>query len=65
MQALISYIHEDMWCIIEDGPFIFLKDNNVEEITVGSPEKIPKKRTEMSPNERKLANLDNRARDIL
>ncbi|KAL6575139.1 hypothetical protein OROMI_012424 [Orobanche minor] len=65
MQAHLSSIHDDMWTIIEEGPFIFEKDNTPEEIAAGKPAKIPKKRTEMSADDRKLANLDNRARDIL
>ncbi|KAL6585833.1 hypothetical protein OROMI_002477 [Orobanche minor] len=65
MQAHLSSIHDDMWTIIEEGPFIFEKDNSPEEIAAGKPAKIPMKRTELSAEERKLANLDNRARDIL
>ncbi|KAL6552522.1 hypothetical protein OROHE_007902 [Orobanche hederae] len=65
MQAHLSSIHDDMWTIIEEGPFIFLKDNTPEEIAAVKPAKIPKKRTEMSSDDRKPANLDNRARDIL
>ncbi|KAL6578913.1 hypothetical protein OROMI_009129 [Orobanche minor] len=65
MQAHLSSIHDDMWKIIEEGPFIFQKDNTPEEIAAGKPAKIPMKRTEMSADDRKLANLDNRARDIL
>ncbi|KAL6534145.1 hypothetical protein OROHE_013070 [Orobanche hederae] len=65
MQAHLSSIHDDMWTIIEEGPFIFEKDNLPEEIAVGKPAKIPKKRTEMTSEERKLVNLYNRARDIL
>ncbi|KAL6521415.1 hypothetical protein OROGR_017984 [Orobanche gracilis] len=65
MQAHLSSIHDDMWTVIEEGPFIFEKDNSPEEIAAGKPTKIPLKRSEMSTEERKLANLDNRARDIL
>ncbi|KAL6563479.1 hypothetical protein OROGR_002438 [Orobanche gracilis] len=65
MQAHLSSVHDDMWTIIEEGPFIFMKDNTAEDIAAGEPEKIPRKRSEMNPDERKLANLDNRARDIL
>ncbi|KAL6553963.1 hypothetical protein OROMI_019636 [Orobanche minor] len=64
MQAHLSSIHDDMWTIIEEGPFIFEKDNSPEEIAAGKPAKIPMKRTEMSAEDRKLANLDNRGRDI-
>ncbi|KAL6585910.1 hypothetical protein OROMI_002554 [Orobanche minor] len=49
----------------KDGPFIFMKDNTTEGVAAGEPEKIPNRRNEMSSEERKLANLDNRARDIL
>ncbi|KAL6560481.1 hypothetical protein OROGR_004040 [Orobanche gracilis] len=65
MQTHLSSVHDDMWTIIEEGPFIFLKDNSAEAIAVGEPEKIPKKRSEMSVDERKLVNLDNRAKDVL
>ncbi|KAL6526730.1 hypothetical protein OROGR_015820 [Orobanche gracilis] len=65
MQAHLSSVHDDMWTIIEEGPFIFMKDNSAEAIAAGGPEKIPKIRIEMSVEEKKLVNLDNRAKDIL
>ncbi|KAL6494193.1 hypothetical protein OROGR_030993 [Orobanche gracilis] len=65
MQAHLSSIHDDMWTIIEEGPFIFMKDNSVEANAAGEPERIPKKRSEMSVDERKLVNLDNRAKDVM
>ncbi|KAL6553645.1 hypothetical protein OROGR_007487 [Orobanche gracilis] len=65
MQAYLSSVYDDMWMIIEEGPFIFLKDNSAEAIAVGEPGRIPKKRSEMSVDERKFVNLDNRAKDVM
>ncbi|KAL6571160.1 hypothetical protein OROHE_002803 [Orobanche hederae] len=63
--ANLSSVHDDMWTFIEECPFIFMKDNTDEGVAAGEPDKIPKKKTEMSHEVRKLENLDNRARDIL
>ncbi|KAL6552551.1 hypothetical protein OROHE_007915 [Orobanche hederae] len=62
-ESMFSDLGRTALAVINES--FFLKDNTPEEIAAVKPAKIPKKRTEMSSDDRKPANLDNRARDIL
>ena len=66
MQAHLASMHEEMWFIIEDGPPEITKANtDAVAIAAGAPRIIPKPRSEWTLEEKKRANLDNQARNVL
>ncbi|XP_073131639.1 uncharacterized protein [Henckelia pumila] len=54
-----------MWFVITDGPLTITKINTVVAISGGGPQHIEKPRVEWTAEDKKKANLDNVAKDIL
>ncbi|KZV26235.1 hypothetical protein F511_43648 [Dorcoceras hygrometricum] len=65
MQAYLSAQDDDMWFVITDGPIKIMKANTAIAITAGAPQWIEKTKLEYTPEDKKKANLDNVAKDIL
>ncbi|KZV17462.1 hypothetical protein F511_42376 [Dorcoceras hygrometricum] len=65
MQAHLAAQDDDLWSVITDGPMTIMKINIVFATTDGAPEYVEKRRHEYTNEEKKKANLDNVARDIL
>ncbi|XP_073137871.1 uncharacterized protein [Henckelia pumila] len=65
MQAHLSALDDDMWFVITDGPLEITKVNTVIALSGGGPQYIEKPRIEWTADDKKKANLDNIAKDIL
>ncbi|KZV42377.1 hypothetical protein F511_40661 [Dorcoceras hygrometricum] len=65
MQAHLAAQNDDMWEVITNGPLKIMKANPAFAITGGAPEWIEKSRAEYTTEDKKKANLDNVAKDIL
>ncbi|KZV25547.1 hypothetical protein F511_09275 [Dorcoceras hygrometricum] len=65
MQAHLAAQNDDMWEVITNRPLKIMKANPAFAITGGAPEWIEKSRVEYTTEDKKKANLDNVAKDIL
>ncbi|XP_073153500.1 uncharacterized protein [Henckelia pumila] len=65
MQAHLSVLDDDMWIVITDGPLAITKFNTDIALSGGGPQYIEKPRIEWTAEDKKKANLDNVAKDIL
>ncbi|XP_073137084.1 uncharacterized protein [Henckelia pumila] len=65
IQALLSTLDDDMWYVITDGPIIITKANIAVAVTEGAPQIVEKPISEWTTEDKKKANLDNVAKDIL
>ncbi|KZV15744.1 hypothetical protein F511_08940 [Dorcoceras hygrometricum] len=65
MQAHLAAQDDDMWFVITDGPKNKMKANTTMAITAGASQCIENTRMEYTPEDKKNANLDNVAKDIL
>ncbi|XP_073153420.1 uncharacterized protein [Henckelia pumila] len=65
MQAHLSALDDDMWFVITDGPLTITKVNIAVALSGGGPQYIEKPRIERIAEDKKKANLDNIAKDIL
>ncbi|XP_073151876.1 uncharacterized protein [Henckelia pumila] len=65
MQAHLSALDDDIWFVITDGPLTITKINTAVALSGGSPQYIEKPRTEWTAEDKKKANLDNVAKNIL
>ncbi|KZV42996.1 hypothetical protein F511_37045 [Dorcoceras hygrometricum] len=65
MQAHLAAQDDDMWFVIIDGPMKIMKANSAIAITDGAPRCVEKNRHEYTNEDKKKANLDNVAKDIL
>lgn len=65
MKAHLAAQDDDMWYVITDGPMKILKANTAISITSGGPQMVEKPRPEWTSEDKKKANLDNMAKDIL
>ncbi|XP_073152855.1 uncharacterized protein [Henckelia pumila] len=65
MQTHLFAQDDDMWYVITDGPMKILKVNTAIAILGGKPQMVEKPRAEWSTKDKKKANLDNVAKDIL
>ncbi|KZV43254.1 hypothetical protein F511_09840 [Dorcoceras hygrometricum] len=65
MQAHLAAQDDYIWSVITDGPVKITKINIAFATTDGAPEYVEKRRHEYTNEEKKKANLDNVARDIL
>ncbi|XP_073130813.1 uncharacterized protein [Henckelia pumila] len=65
MQAHLSALDDDMWFVITDGPLEITKVNIVVTLSGGAPQYIEKPRIEWITEDKKKANMDNVAKDIL
>ncbi|XP_075479472.1 uncharacterized protein LOC142520362 [Primulina tabacum] len=65
MQAHLAAHDDDMWFVITDGPMKIMKVNTAVGTTEGAPQMIEKHRSELTTEDKKKANLDNVAKDIL
>ncbi|XP_073038059.1 uncharacterized protein [Primulina eburnea] len=65
MQAHLAAQDNDMWYVITDGLLKILKPNPAIAITEGAPQMLEKPRYEWTSEDKKKANLDNVAKDIL
>ncbi|XP_073019403.1 uncharacterized protein [Primulina eburnea] len=65
MQAHLAAQDDDMWFVITDGPMKIMKANTAVGVTEGAPQMIEKHRSEWTAEDKKKANLDNVAKDIL
>ncbi|XP_073137181.1 uncharacterized protein [Henckelia pumila] len=65
MQAHLSALDDDMWFVITDRPLAITKVNTAIALSGGGPQYIEKPRIEWTAEEKKKANLDNVAKDIL
>ncbi|XP_073049457.1 uncharacterized protein [Primulina eburnea] len=65
MQAHLAAHDDDMWYIITDGPMKILKVNKAAITTEGAPQMVEKHCSEWTSEDKKKANLDNVAKDIL
>ncbi|XP_073030704.1 uncharacterized protein [Primulina eburnea] len=65
MQAHLAAQDDDMWFVNTDGPMKIMKVNIAVETTGGAPQMIEKHRSEWTAEDKKKANLENVAKDIL
>ncbi|XP_073300250.1 uncharacterized protein [Primulina huaijiensis] len=65
MQAHLAAQDDDMWFVITDGPSKILKPNTAIAVTEGAPQMVEKHRSEWTGEDKKKANLDNVAKEIL
>ncbi|KZV06859.1 hypothetical protein F511_45657 [Dorcoceras hygrometricum] len=65
MQAHLAAQDDDMWYVIIDGPMKIMKANTTMAITAGAPQWIEKTQMEYTTYDKKKANLDNVAKEIL
>ncbi|KZV52042.1 hypothetical protein F511_42129 [Dorcoceras hygrometricum] len=65
MLAHLAAIDDDMWYVITEGPLKIMKPNLAVAITSGEPQFLEKSRPEYTNEDKKKANLDNVAKDIL
>jgi hypothetical protein len=65
MQAHLAAMHDEMWSVIEEGPPEITKVNTDVAVAQGAPQIIPNPRSEWTIDEKKKANLDNIARNVL
>ncbi|KZV53106.1 hypothetical protein F511_05682 [Dorcoceras hygrometricum] len=65
MQEHLAVQDDDMWYIITDGPMKIMMANTTMAITAGAPRWIEKTGMQYTPENKKKANLDNVAKDIL
>ncbi|XP_073121260.1 uncharacterized protein [Henckelia pumila] len=65
MQAYLSALDDAMWFFIIDGPLAITKINTAIALYGGGPQYIEKQRIEWTAEDKKKANLDNVAKDIL
>ncbi|KZV32065.1 hypothetical protein F511_28805 [Dorcoceras hygrometricum] len=65
MQDHLAAQDDDMWSVIIDGPMKIIKINIAFATSDGAPKYVEKRRHEYTNEEKKKANLDNVARDIL
>ncbi|XP_073063996.1 uncharacterized protein [Primulina eburnea] len=65
MQAYLAAQGDDMWYVNTDRTLKILKPNPTIAITEGAPQMLEKPRYEWTSEDKKKANLDNVAKDIL
>ncbi|XP_073277691.1 uncharacterized protein [Primulina huaijiensis] len=65
MQVHLAVQDDDMWYVITDGPMKILKANTAVAISDGALHRVEKPREEWTAEDKKKANLDNVAKDIL
>ncbi|XP_073046036.1 uncharacterized protein [Primulina eburnea] len=65
MQAHLAAQDDDMWYVITDGPLKILKPNTAVAVTDGAPQIVEKPRSEWTGEDKKKANLNNVANEIL
>ncbi|XP_075478903.1 uncharacterized protein LOC142519759 [Primulina tabacum] len=65
MKAYLAAQDNDMWFVITDGPLKILKPNTAIAVTDGARQMLEKQRSEWTSDDKKKANLDNVAKDIL
>ncbi|XP_073152812.1 uncharacterized protein [Henckelia pumila] len=65
MQAHLSALDDDMWFVITDRPITITKVNTIVAMSGGGPQYVEKPRVEWTAEDKKKANLDNVAKDIL
>lgn len=65
MQAHLAAHDDDMWYVVADGPMKIMKINTAIAVSDGAPQRIEKPREEWTTEDKKKANLDNVANDIL
>ncbi|XP_073300507.1 uncharacterized protein [Primulina huaijiensis] len=65
MHAHLAAQDDDMWDVITDGPMRILKANTAVAITDGERHRIEKPREEWTAEDKRKANLENVAKDIL
>ncbi|XP_073137636.1 uncharacterized protein [Henckelia pumila] len=65
MQAHLSALDDDMWFVITDGTLAITKINTTIALSEGGPQYIEKPRIEWTAEDKKKANIDNVAKDIL
>ncbi|KZV15969.1 hypothetical protein F511_20453 [Dorcoceras hygrometricum] len=65
MQAHLAALDDEMWVVITEGPLKIMKPNLAFAISNGEPQFLEKSRHEYTSEDKKKANLDNVARDIL
>ncbi|KZT76275.1 hypothetical protein F511_46701 [Dorcoceras hygrometricum] len=65
MQAHLAAQDDDMWSVITEGPLKIMKPNLAFAISNGEHQFLEKSRHEYTNEDKKKANLDNVARDIL
>ncbi|XP_075507491.1 uncharacterized protein LOC142544317 [Primulina tabacum] len=65
MQAHLAAQDDDRWFVITNGPLKILKPNTTIAVTEDAQEMVEKQRSEWTSEDKKKANLDNVAKDIL
>ncbi|KZT76596.1 hypothetical protein F511_46379 [Dorcoceras hygrometricum] len=65
MQAHLAAMDDEMWTVITEGPLKIMKPNLAFSVTNGEPQFLEKDKHEYTNDDKKKANLDNVARDIL
>lgn len=65
MKAHLAALDDDMWFVISDGPIKIMKINTAAAISEGASQMTEKPRYEWTSEDKKKANLDNVAKDIL
>ncbi|KZT75483.1 hypothetical protein F511_47495 [Dorcoceras hygrometricum] len=65
MQAHLAAMDDEMWNVITDRPLKIMKPNLAFSVSNGEAQFLQKARHEYTNDDKKKANLDNVARDIL
>ena len=65
MPAHLATLDDDMWYVITDGPMQIMKVEEGTTLTDGAPNMTEKPRHEWTTGDKRKANLDYVARDIL
>ncbi|KZV45913.1 hypothetical protein F511_27697 [Dorcoceras hygrometricum] len=65
MQAHLAAMDDEMWTVITEAPLKIMKPNLAFAVSNGEPQFLEKARHEYTNDDKKKANLDNVARDIL
>ncbi|KZV40623.1 hypothetical protein F511_23419 [Dorcoceras hygrometricum] len=65
MQAHLVAQDDDMWFVITDGPINIMRPNTAIAISDSAPQWVEKPRMEWASEDKRKANLDNVAKDIM
>ncbi|XP_073300264.1 uncharacterized protein [Primulina huaijiensis] len=65
MKAHLAAQDDDLWYVITEAPMRILKANTAVAITEGAPHRIEKPRDEWTAEDKRKANLDSVAKNIL
>ena len=65
MQVHLEAMNDEMWDVLQYGPITIQKENPEHATNPDAPRYLPKARHEWNAEDRRRANLDNQAKDVL